>query len=777
MTLLIVSSPVYSQHYSGAMVSGKILSAEGGVVEYATVYLKGTTYGCTSDLDGIYHLKAPAGQYTLVVSAIGYESVEQKVILANNERIKLNMTIKPVSEQLDEVVVVGGGVSRVNQSAFNAVAVDAKKLYNTTLDLAHVLDNVSGIKIREEGGVGSAAQINLNGFTGKHVKIFMDGVPMEGAGSSFQINNIPAGLAERVEVYKGVVPVEFGGDALGGAINIVTDESSNTYVDASYSYGSFNTHKSNARFGYTAKNGFTVQVNAYQNYSDNDYKVKTSDSNKGDSEEKWYKRFHDGYHNEAMIAKIGVVNKPWADRLIVGFTYSHEYAEIQNSNMMSIVFGGKLRKTEGIAPSLNYVKKNLFLKNLDFSLSARYDRTTTNNIDTVSRTYYWTGEYRVKDTQGESTTTLSKFTGKTGYVVASLKYHLGDHHFFALNNMYSDYTRKTSNSAANATQNTAAYFMPRDNDKNILGLSYKFLPNDTWNVMAFGKYYHSYVKGPVNVGGNGADKYEYQSYTTDAMGYGLAATYYLNKAWQAKVSFEKTYRLPNDRELFGDGDLERGEADLKPENSRNVNINLSYMHAFNSGHSISVDAGFNYRYINDYIIRSILNGGIGISENHGKVRGLGGDITMRYFYKKYFTIGGNFSYQDTRDKEHYTSYGSVSVTYDDRVPNIPYLFGNADASYNFYELFGKKSIVTVGYNLQYVHEFYWDWESNGAKRNIPKQISHDANITCSLQDGRYNVSLEVRNFTNSLLYDNYSLQKPGRGFSVKFRYFLFKTNQ
>lgn len=780
LILFLMVIPVHAQQTNRmSMISGKVLSADKkeGVVEFATVYLKGTSYGGTTNEEGIYHLNAPAGKYTLVVSAIGYQTAEQAVTLIKNSRLKLNVTLTPSVEQLDEVVVAGSMVNRVNKSAFNVVAVDTKKLFNTSLDLGHVLDKISGVKIREEGGVGSAAQINLNGFTGKHVKVFMDGVPLEGAGSSFQINNIPASLAKQVEVYKGVVPVDFGGDALEGAINIVTNTSSNTFVDASYSYGSFNTHKSNVSFGYTAKNGFTVQLNAYQNYSDNDYKVKTNDSNRGDSEEKWYRRFHDGYHNEAVIAKVGVVNKPWADRLLLGFTYSHEYAEIQNSNMMAIVFGGKHRKTEGLAPTLNYVKKNLLVKNLDLSVSARYDKTTTNNIDTVARTYYWTGEYINKETQGESNTTLSKFYGKTGSVVANLRYHFADRHYFSINNMYSDYVRKTDNLAANAGQNTAAYYMERYNKKNVLGFSYKFLPSEIWNVMAFGKYYHSYVKGAVNKGGNGAARYELQSQTNDALGYGLAATYNLNRDLQAKASFEKTYRLPTDRELFGDGDLEMGSSDLKPESSRNVNVNVSYTHAFNTDHSVSVDAGFNYRYITDYIIRSIKNGGIGISENHGKVRGMGGDVTVRYFYKNIFSVGGNFSYQDTRDRERHTSYGSESITYGDRVPNIPYMFSNVDAAYNIHGLLGERNTLTFGYNLQYVHEFYWDWESNGAKRNIPMQISHDANVTCSLQDGRYNIALEARNFTNSLLYDNYSLQKPGRSFTVKVRYFFFRQNR
>ena len=59
-------------------------------------------------------------------------------------------------------------------------------------------------------------------------------------------------FAERIEVYKGVVPVGFGSDALGGVINIVTKKRRHGWsLDASYSYGSFNTHKSYVNFNHT----------------------------------------------------------------------------------------------------------------------------------------------------------------------------------------------------------------------------------------------------------------------------------------------------------------------------------------------------------------------------------------------------------------------------------------------------------------------------------------------------------------------------------------------
>ena len=74
VVLLISSLSVFSQ--DKAMISGKILSTEKEIVDFATVYLKGTSYGGTTNQEGIYHIKAPAGNYTLIVSAIGYKTVE-----------------------------------------------------------------------------------------------------------------------------------------------------------------------------------------------------------------------------------------------------------------------------------------------------------------------------------------------------------------------------------------------------------------------------------------------------------------------------------------------------------------------------------------------------------------------------------------------------------------------------------------------------------------------------------------------------------------------------
>lgn len=81
------------------------------------------------------------------------------------------------------------------------------------------------------------------------------------------------------------------------------------------------------------------------------------------------KRFNDTYHNEAIIGKVGVIDKKWADRLMFGFTYSNMYQDIQTGVRQDIVYGQKHRKGHSLMPSLEYNKRNLFAKGLDVVLT------------------------------------------------------------------------------------------------------------------------------------------------------------------------------------------------------------------------------------------------------------------------------------------------------------------------------------------------------------------------------------------------------------------------
>ena len=397
--ILLITLTICGQEKRGT-VFGRIISSDKELIEYATVHLKGTSFGAVTNAKGMYELSAPAGKYTLTVSILGYNTVEKEILLNKGVSLKENITISPQSEQLEEVEIVANGISRLKRSAYNAIAIDTKALQNSTSSLSEALAQAPGMKIRESGGVGSDMQLMMDGFNGKHIKVFIDGVPQEGVGSSFSLNNIPVNYAERIEVYKGVVPVGFGTDAIGGVINIITKKNHNRwFLDASYSYGSFNTHRSNINFGQSFENGFTYEINAFQNYSDNDYYIDTpvKDFETGAINKRLIervKRFNDTYHNEAVVGKMGVVNKSWADRLMFGFTWSNMYKEIQTGVRQEIVFGEKHRKGHSLMPSIEYSKRDLILKGLDLSLTANYNRNITQNVDTASYAYNCRGDKR-----------------------------------------------------------------------------------------------------------------------------------------------------------------------------------------------------------------------------------------------------------------------------------------------------------------------------------------------------------------------------------------------
>jgi outer membrane receptor protein involved in Fe transport len=698
--------------------------------------------------------------------------------------------MEDAAAQLDEVVVVAKSkVQTVRESAYNVVAIDAKALQNTTLDLAHTMEKVSGVKIRESGGLGSSAQFSLNGFTGRHVKFFMDGIPMEGMGASFQINNIPINFAERIEIYKGVVPVGFGADAIGGAVNIVTGQNNRrqrTFVDASYSYGSFNTHRTSVSAGHTATNGLMFELMAYQNCSDNTYYIDNAvkDFELGQIDEskiERVRRFHDTYHNETVILKVGMVNKKFADRLVFSLNAGQSHKDIQNGVIQNVVYGQKFNENQTLMPSVQYVKRNLFVNGLDFRLTANLNKNMSHNVDTATYIYNWRGESKYDGSRGEQSYQDSEFDNKNWNTTFNATYRIGERQTLMLNNVLTSFDRNMR-AAAFDDALTATDTMPKMSRKNVAGLSYLFNYNNKWNVSAFAKHYLQYSRGPRAVTVDTRIQYQLAEETFTAIGYGVVGTVFL-KDVQLKLSCEKAFRLPTDSELFGDEDLEQGNTGLKAENSDNYNLNLSLNKEIDRKHFIYADAGFMLRNTKDYIrriaeaVKSSTQAAYASHVNHGYVRNIGVNGEVRYSYANLVAAGVNVTYQDIRDNEPKLQSKSESFTYRIRMPNMPYFFGNADAELKLQNFLRKKNHLNIGYAANYVHEFTLNFENIAAtgKKMVPSQFSHDLSATYIIADGRYNVALECRNLTDAKLYDNFSLQKPGRAFYVKFRYFFINN--
>ena len=765
----------------GATLEGVVTDSEGRPLPYTTIFVDGTSRGTTADSEGRYRLVLEMGETDIVVQMLGYATERLSLNVAEGSN-NLDVVLSTEATGIEEVVVSASGVGHMRRSAFTAVAVDTKALQNSTKNIADALTRVPGVKLRESGGVGSEMSLMVDGFSGKHVKVFIDGVPQEGVGGAFSLNNIPAGYAERIEVYRGVVPVGFGADALGGVVNIVTNKSRRKwYADASYSFGSFNTHRSMVNAGQTLENGFMWEINAFQNYSDNNYKVDVpvEDFATGRIDRDnivRVERFHDTYHNESVAAKVGVVGKSWADRLIFTMKYANMYKEIQSGVRQEIVYGDKLRRGYSLMPSLEYQKRNLFTEDLDLMVTANYNNNVTYNIDTAQYKYNWLGDTQRLNSPGEQSYQHTRSNSHNWNATATLTYRMGRAHTFTLNHVFNAFMRHNASLLAREEQGDA---IDKQTMKNITGAQYRLMPSKRWNVTLFAKYYALDVAGPIATDSNQSN-FVRTTRHEDALGYGAAATYFILPLLQTKLSYEKAYRLPTIEEMFGNEDLEQGDIAIRPENSDNINVNLSYSDSYgvDDNHSLYLDAGFMWRDTRDYIQRNIvdISGGKSAATyiNYGRVRTWGVTLSARYSFATWLSVGGNISYMDVRDNMK-IAIGTTSMPnlgYGDRMPNIPYLFADSDITFTWNDCISEGDALSLTYDNQYLHNFYYYSSRIGTNKSdymVPTQFSHNLSLSYSLKQGKYSISVECRNFTNEALYDNFSLQKAGRAFYAKFR--------
>lgn len=759
-------------------ISGKVTSSDGSPVVQATLAVEGTSYGTYSDDNGNYTLSLPEGKYTLVVSFVGFKSQRKNIGLTGKKVV--DFVLQEDAVGLKDVEVYAKSKSqKLRESSFAVNALDVKPIVNSLNNLNELVNRASGIKVRQEGGVGSDFDLSINGMSGNSVRYFIDGVPLETKGSEVSLANLPVNIIDHIEMYKGVVPSYLGSDALGGAINIVTKKEKKNYLDVSYGIGSFHTHKAdmNAQIVFP-KSGIIVRPTVGVNYSKNDYMMKGVEV--WDESVRKYvpsnrKRFHDDYFSLLAQVEVGVTGKPWADDFFVTASYSKVNKELQTGSIQTKVYGMAERNGDAYNVSAQYRKKDFILKGLQMQsvLSHTWDHSLT--VDTAYRVYDWNGDY-IESSRNEITgreRSLRHYKRPTTMFRSNWDYRINQHHSINFNYL----VNRTGNDRYDDVDDS---FVP-SNDivcKHIIGLSYhqQFLQNKIENTFFVKDYVnHLNIRQTDLYWQTGSDEVM-GSNTNNYWGYGVGTRVKFIEPVALKVSFEHSVRLPLARELLGNGSTIYANTALNPERSDNVNVGAFGTWHPATGHSLYYEVNGFMRFVDDYIQAVVAEKeGMMQYENVPAVHIKGVEGEVRYSWKRNLQCMANVSWQDARDQRKYKDDGKLSATYLNRVPNRPWLFGAAEANYTFYDVLLKNSSLRLGASYQWVHWYFLTWEAYGAKESkaqIPAQHVINADMTYSLENGKYNISVSCDNIFDRLVYDHYKLQKPGRSFFLKFRMFL-----
>ena len=776
LLLICVYTTAYAQ--SKVKLSGVVKDNNGVPIIAATVAVKGAPIGTSTDNNGYYALSVNKGKCILDVSMLGFVSQEHEINLQKDSVI--NFILKEDAVSLASVTVYGKSkAQQLREGAYAVNAMNIKPLVNTTQSLNTIVNKTTGVKVREEGGVGSDYDLSINGLSGNSIRYFLDGMPLDSKGTGVTLANLPTNIIERIEVYKGVIPAHLGSDALGGAINIITNQQQQNFLDASYSIGSFHTHQFNFNARYvTPKTGIIIKPVVSVNYSKNDYIMKNMEvpsEDKASFVTKDCRRFHDDYFSLFSQLEAGVTDKSWTDEFFVSASVSEIDKELQTGSVQSWVYGMAERNTKSANVSVRYNKADFLVKNLDVhvSLSQTWDHSQT--VDTVFRKYYWDGSY-IKNASSEIRgrgKSLRHYKRPMTIVRSNVEYRFNDKHSLNLNYVL--------NRAGNKQYDDMDKTYVPTNDvlvKHIVGLSYNqsFL-NGKLNNVFFLKDYINHLKVEQTelsfITGSDAVK---PSNTQSYWGYGVGTRFTVSEPWAIKASYEHSVRLPIARELLGNGSTIYPNIALRPESSENFNLGLFGNITLAPSHHLYYEVNGFIRLVDDYIKATVKEQeGMMQYENVEAVHIKGVEGEVRYDWADKLGLMLNASYQDSRDQRKYLESGALSATYNNRVPNKPWTFVNAEASYSFHNVLLPDSRLKLSIDYQWVHWFYLTWEAYGSaktKPRIPEQNLINTAIQYSWKDGRYNLSLECTNLFDRLSYDNYMLQKPGRAFFAKFRLFI-----
>jgi outer membrane receptor for ferrienterochelin and colicins len=223
LLFVFIASVTFAQK---ASISGTITD-EGTPVAFANVYIKGTSSGTTSDIDGKYTLEIPEGSWDISLQIQGYRSQNKKITIAANESQNIDFMLIEDALGLEEIVVSATRNRISKKEAPVIVNILSPRLFAATqsLSLADGLNYMPGVRVETNCQNCGFTQVRLNGLGGEYTQILVNSKPVFSAlNGVYGLEQIPVSIIDRVEVVRSGGSALFGSNAIAGTINIITKE-------------------------------------------------------------------------------------------------------------------------------------------------------------------------------------------------------------------------------------------------------------------------------------------------------------------------------------------------------------------------------------------------------------------------------------------------------------------------------------------------------------------------------------------------------------------------
>ncbi|MEE4310909.1 MAG: TonB-dependent receptor [candidate division KSB1 bacterium] len=264
-------------------IQGIVSDGETGAPLYrANVVVEGTGFGASTDERGYFRIEnVLEGTYPVTASYIGYTGQRiPNVRISKDLPVRLDFKLQSTVIEMNEIEVSASAGRPDSQSRISVI--QRKEIARSNYQSAgEVLEHIPGVEIRNSGGLGGAQKISIRGSQSNQVLVLLDGVPLnDQLGGDADLSAIPAHIIEKIEVHKGGSSPQFGGGAIGGAVNIITRKNFDNQLQWNSAYGSNRYYNIEPNWSGRYKNfGFFISYNYMESDGDFPYSYRESGGN------------------------------------------------------------------------------------------------------------------------------------------------------------------------------------------------------------------------------------------------------------------------------------------------------------------------------------------------------------------------------------------------------------------------------------------------------------------------------------------------------------------
>ncbi|MCC7261058.1 MAG: TonB-dependent receptor [Candidatus Latescibacteria bacterium] len=672
-----------------------------------------------TDSSGSFCLEGlPAGAWPVEASRLGYEPYRGQ-LPATGASALLPLRAQPLL--LEGMTVAARRQEETPAAAFvENIPLDEHR----SESLPQVLERAAGVQVRHQGGLGSFSTASIRGSTAEQVLVFVDGVPLNQAlGGGVDLGRLLVGGVDQVEIYRGAVPARFGGNSLGGVVNLHTRApAAHPRLALQAMAGSFGTWQTSATLSGPWKGGQylgliegTGSRNNFPFHDDNGTPYNLADDEEATRQNSDF----------AALRTLDKAERPWGlARLRASHTFDLRHQGIPgigNYQARQVRFDGwqDLSQVELAGPATAN-------STYEFSLYHSFSQDTYKDLAGEVGTGV---QHHRNSTQGAGMQGVANFLLGSG-AVATLTSRVRAERFAP-----QDLLRPNSQ-------------LPTSRRYSALVGGEGELGRGRLRLVAGGQ-----VEGlrdeRARTGGLALLEGRDRDRQTALVGGKVGAEWALGEAWAVQAHLGRYQRPPSFYELFGDRGAVIGNTDLRHERGVQIDAGLTFAPGGSGPRRRLEVAG--YRKQTRDLIRFVQN-----SQQISRPYNIGRAVVAGLEIRSEAGLGrvemtGNYTYQRARNHSPFPFEKGRDL------PNAPR------------HSFNLRSEVRVGRSVLY-HELNGEGRQYLDRANrlaVAGRLLHTAGVRRQGGDG-FEVTGEVRNLGGTQVEDLWGYPLPGRSFFITF---------